>query len=222
MFPFCKDNDSLTADYGEALVDDVVIHESTGQMEMSLSLKKPAPPLELRAIEDLIAAEDELESVTLKAYYARPEPQAKGKKGKKGEPPKPGSIIMGRRIAGKPTPIGEVTIESGKAVVKGEVCDVSHKELEKSGAWIMSFDITDYTGTINVSKFLKEDGAAKTVNSIQKGMWLDVSGSIGISKKYDGDPCIEPQNIVVIDTAPRRDFAEESRGASFTHENVRN
>jgi len=217
MFPFCMESGKLTADYSGAQVVSVTIQESARTMNLSISLINPAPPLELSLIEDMITREFDLASVSLTASYARPDISEKSKKAKRNQPIKPGSVIMGKRIAGEPVPVGTVTLESGKAVVRGEVCDVSHKEIEKSGAWILSFDLTDYTGTIHVSKYLKDENAAKIARSVQKGMWITVSGILGVSRKYEGDPVLEPQSIMTSDREKRFDNAEEKRVELHLH-----
>ena len=217
MFPFCAGDDRLTSDFSGALVTEATINESSMSMKLALSLSEPAPPLEISVIEDLIAQEYEFASVSISASYARPAIPEKAKKTRKAAEKKPGTVIMGR-ISGKaPTPIGDITIELGTVTVTGEVCDVSHKELEKSNAWILSFNLTDNTGTIHVSKFMKEENAAKAVESIQTGLNLIVSGDLGFSKKYDGDLAIDPRGIVLSEKEIRTDMASEKRVELHLH-----
>ncbi|MDR0491225.1 MAG: PolC-type DNA polymerase III, partial [Oscillospiraceae bacterium] len=126
------------------------------------------------------------------------------------------SVIMGRKVKTAATPMDAVKLDLGKVAVSGEVCDVSSKEIEKRGAWVLSFDLTDYTGTIHVSKFMKEENAAKVVKKIEKGMYLYVSGNLSVSR-YDGDLALEPVNIIKIEKESRQDTAEQKRVELHLH-----
>jgi len=216
MFPFCGDSDRLTADYSGAQVISVVVNKAKMTMAFTLSLTAPVPPLEISALEDIIARQFELSSVTITAVYARAFQPERKRKARKKPPVKSGSVIMGRQISSTPTPMQDVTLEHGKVTIKGEVCDISHKEIEKSGAWVLSFDLSDYSGTIHVSKFLNDENAAKTVGKIEKGLWLTVSGKLSISR-FDNDLVLDPTNIVAADSDPRLDTAEEKRVELHLH-----
>ena len=41
-----------------------------------------------------------------------------------------------------------------RVIVEGKVFAVEHRELKKRGAWVVSFDMTDYTGSVRVKQFL--------------------------------------------------------------------
>ena len=49
---------------------------------------------------------------------------------------------------------------------------VEHRELKKRNAWVISFDITDYTSSIRVSKFMPGDEGTPIVNGVKVGMHL--------------------------------------------------
>ena len=217
MFPFCAGNDKLTSDFSGAMVLDATVSETSMTMTLTVSLALPAPPVEIAVLEDMIAREFGLNSVVIDAAYARPAQKKSSGKQKKKAALKSGAAIMGRTPRTPPTPIGEISLELGNVTVKGEVCDVSHKELEKSGAWVLSFDLTDYTGTIHVSKYLKDDDAKKIVRSVEKGLTLTVSGKLGFSKKYDGDVGLDPTNIVVAEKTMRTDTAKDKRVELHLH-----
>ena len=48
-------------------------------------------------------------------------------------------------------------LDMGVVTVEGDVFAVEHRELKKRSAWVISFDITDYTSSIRVSKFMPGD-----------------------------------------------------------------
>ena len=45
----------------------------------------------------------------------------------------------------------------GMVVIEGDVFAVDNRELKKRGAWVVAFDLTDYTGSIRVNKFFPGD-----------------------------------------------------------------
>jgi len=192
-------------------------------MTLTISLTEPAPPLEISAIEDMIANEYGFTSVFATAVYARP--TGDFYRSTKSSPnmessssTKPGAIIMGRKIGDSATltPIGDLTLETGKATVRGEVCDLSSRFIEKRNAWLLSFDLTDYTGAIHLSKFMIDENAAQIVKKIKKGMWLTVSGNLSRSR-YDEDLLLEPINIITTSHEPRMDMAERKRVELHLH-----
>ena len=219
MFPFCRGNERLAADYSSARVDSVTVGASRADMKIALTLAEPAPPLEMSAIEEIVAEEFGLEKVTVAAAYTRATSDSVRKARKatdKATVVKPGAVIMGKRVKESLTPIEKLTLELGKATVTGEVCDVSEKFIEKRNAWVLSFDLTDYSGTIHVSKFMTDENASQIVKKIQKAMWLTVSGNLSINR-FDGDLMLEPQNIVAVKHEPRLDTAGEKRVELHLH-----
>lgn len=47
-----------------------------------------------------------------------------------------------------------------KVVVEGEVTVLNHRELKKRGAWIISFDMTDHTGSAVSTALWRQPGQA--------------------------------------------------------------
>ena len=217
MFPFLADGDRLAAGLSGALVVSAVVSKEKAAMNLELSLTEPVPPIEIRLVENAIAGEYGLESVRITTAFAKNQTRSK-KESKKSKDtiPQTGSVIMGKRAVGAVTRMDMITLELGKVTVKGEVCDVSSRKIEKRNAWALSFDLTDYTGTIHVSKFMTDENAAKITRSISKGMHLTVSGNLGVSR-YDGDLTLEPVNIVTVEREVRNDTAQEKRVELHLH-----
>jgi len=220
IFPFCRDSERLTADFSGARVVSAVVDKTRTEMKITISLTEPTSPLEISAIEDIVAEEFGLASVAATAIYVRPTSQSANKARKspaKAAPAlKPGAVVMGRSAKESLTPIGSLALETGKATVSGVVCDVSSKFIDKRNSWVLSFDLTDYTGTIHVTKFMTDENAHQIVKRIQKGIWLTVSGNLGINR-FDGDLALEPVNIVAAKHKPRADASEEKRVELHLH-----
>ena len=226
MFPFLKDSGKLTADYSGAKVDSAVVDKSKTGMRLNLTLAEPAPPFEIRVMEDIIARQYGLDTVSITPLYyrtaaaaAKKTDNAAAKKASSAITPaarKRSTAILGANPKGSVTPIGDLKLDLGKAKITGMVCDLSSKWLEKRKAWILGFDVTDYTGTIHVSKFMPDEDAASVVKKIQNGMWLTVSGKMNLNK-YTDDLTLEPTNIVTAEKESKTDDASEKRVELHLH-----
>jgi len=132
------------------------------------------------------------------------------------------TAIMGRVTKTASTPIVDVNVDLGRVTVTGEVCAVRSRHIEKSNSWLLNFDITDHTSTINVHQFMidrKDDTnekSKKIVKSIKKGMYLTVSGRLVINN-FDGELTINPRNIFPVERSVKMDTAEEKRVELHLH-----
>jgi len=130
--------------------------------------------------------------------------------------------IFGRVTKAKPIPLSDVTLDLGRVTVQGEVFAVRTRFIEKSKSWLINFDITDYTGSITVTKFMFGKDVAETAKGeklagdIKQGMHLIVTGTLGISK-FDQDVILDPQNIVPYEPEQRQDTADEKRVELHLH-----
>ena len=105
----------------------------------------------LRRGEDAFARAEAIRAAALKKVRTAAPASGKGKSG--GEKRGKGRAIYGKPIKRAPVPIGELELDMGMVVVEGDVFAVDHRELKKRGAWVIAFDLTDYTGSIRVNKF---------------------------------------------------------------------
>ena len=205
MFSCCR-GESLSTVLINAQVISAVVDKSERTMKIKLSLEQATAPVTLAIIEEEIAVEFGLSKVAISPVYPRASsPDGKSKAAQK--TPRSG-VIMGRAVKGTVTPMEKITLELGKVTVRGEVFDVQTREIQKRSAWLLSFDMTDGTSSIRVSKFMKDERAGEIAVKVKKGMVLTVSGVLGYNR-YDGDLMLEPQSITVsqkevrCDTAPR-------------------
>ena len=131
--------------------------EEVPSSEPPEDIPDPAPAPEQKAqVDDPFRRTEELRKAAMKSVLQGP------MKEKKGEKKRSGRLIYGLHpIKKDPIPISELVLDMGTVVVKGDVFSVDHRELKKRGAWVVSFDITDYTGSVRVNKFFPgEEGKA--------------------------------------------------------------
>ena len=111
-----------------------------------------------------------------------------------------------RPIKGAPVPIGTLGLDSGSAVIWGDIFSVDCRDTRDKNHFIMSIAITDYTGSINL-KIFDELSLKPKLGDLKPGMTVLVQGDISYDK-YDRDMVMRPRHIntvkknVLTDDAP--------------------
>ena len=169
--------------------------------------QKKAKPEPAIAAEDPFARTKAIREAALKKL--RPvEPKQEKKKS--------GQMIFGRPIKKDAVSIGELELDMGTVVIEGDVFAVDHRELKKRKAWVVAFDITDYTGSIRVSKFMQGDEGMPIVDGVKVGQHLVIQGRLNLDRFY-GDMVIEPVAIAKGEKTIRQDTAQEKRVELHLH-----
>lgn len=212
MFSCCRDTEALSGILEKTSVVTATVDNAKTAMKITLLLPQPVAPVEITIIEAGIKAELGLNSVTILPVYPRGAISERNSEKKKPENP----VIYGKSTTGSITPMEKVTLELGKVTVRGEVFDVQPKEIPKRKAWVLSFDMTDFTGSVHVSKFMLDENAGNIVSKIKKGMSLTVSGTLGFNR-YDGELTLEPTGILRAEKEVRLDTSDEKRVELHLH-----
>ncbi len=128
-----------------------------------------------------------------------------------------GLLLYGRHAIKKdPIPMERVELDMGTVVVEGDVFAVDHRELKKRGAWVVCFDVTDYTSSVRVSKFFPGDEGKGIVDGVKKGQHLFIQGKLNIDR-FTGDMVLEPYAIMLGKRRLRTDDAPEKRVELHLH-----
>ena len=101
---------------------------------------------------------------------------------KKSENP---DVLFGRDFEGDITEIREIGGEIGEVTIRGQILTTETREL-KSGRKLTIFDITDFTDSITIKLFLREDQEEDAANAIKKGAFIRLKGITTIDK-FDGE-----------------------------------
>ena len=121
-----------------------------------------------------------------------------------------------RKIKKVPRPMNTLELDMGVVTVEGDVFAVEHRELKKRNAWVISFDVTDYTSSIRVSKFLPGDEGRPIVDGVKTGMHLKISGRLNLNR-FDNDMVLEPLIIETAEKPVKKDEAPEKRVELHLH-----
>lgn len=117
-------------------------------------------------------------------------------------------VLFGKPVTREISRIGDVTMDSGKVCVEGEVF---FKDIRKfNTATKVSFDITDGTGSIRVVKMLDEQEAKDLHGALKPGLRISVQGVANYSK-YDKDINLNPSAIVKLAPLKKTDMAKQKR-----------
>ena len=127
-----------------------------------------------------------------------------------------GKVLMGRSIKKAPINMNELNQDSGRAVVEGDVFEVTSRKLKKRDGAMLCFDMTDLTGSIRVVKFLHPEDDQSLINKVNVGDHLKVNGYVSFSR-YEEDIVLEPKDIVLGKKKIRPDEAEEKRVELHVH-----
>ena len=169
----------------------------------------PAPSTAPQTPQDAFARAEAIRQAALKRAAVSPTVH-------KGEKKPSGKAIFGKAISKAPIPIGDLELDMGMVVVEGDVFAIDNRELKKRGAWVVAFDVTDYTGSIRVNKFFPGDEGKPLVDGIKKGMHLKIQGRLNLDRFYN-DMVLEPVSVAVTEKKMKEDTAPEKRVELHLH-----
>ena len=146
-----------------------------------------------------------------------PQGGAKASGGAASTPAEPaGALFYGRPFSGKPVRMEELNLDMFRVIVEGKVFAVQHRELKKRGAWVICFDMTDYTSSVRVNQFMEAAKAKPIIDNVQPGMWLRVQGKMSFDR-YDNEMVLQPNAMEKIEAPKRRDTYPEKRVELHLH-----
>ena len=153
---------------------------------------------------------DALETMRSTTAAAMPAAMCSGDKKSSGSPkqdqPQSEETLYGKPFRGNPVPMKDLNIDMGSVIVEGRVFSVDHRELKKRNAWIVSFDMTDNTGSVRLQRFLENSEAKKILDHLQVGNILKVQGRTELNR-YDNEMNIKPFAIMPGSMPTRKDTA---------------
>ena len=127
-------------------------------------------------------------------------------------------VILGRDIDEEAMDIKDIEGEIGEVIIRGRVESVETREI-KNEKTILSFAITDFTDTMVVKQFLRNDQVEEVTAGVKAGAFLKVRGIAHIDK-YDNDLSIGSltgiQKIKDFTTS-RMDYASKKRVELHCH-----
>ena len=144
---------------------------------------------------------DAMESMRNSMIAAIPAASVSSKKEEK-KPDPQSETFYGKPFKGNVVPMGELNLDMGSVIVEGRVFAVEHKELKKRNAWVISFDMTDNTGSVRINRFLEAGEAKPILDNVKAGSVLKVQGKLELNR-YDSELVLKPFSMMP-GTMPKR------------------
>ena len=101
---------------------------------------------------------------------------------KQGDDP---NLIYGRNFDDEPITLDQVVTEMGEVTVHGKIINFDTREIRNEKTIIM-FAITDFTDTITVKMFTRNDQLPELLGELKKGAFVKIKGITTIDK-FDGE-----------------------------------
>ena len=129
-------------------------------------------------------------------------------------------IVKGKAIREKPTAISEAVQKLGvKTDIVGDVFASETKELKNEKS-VVTFDITDYSGSVRVKIFgTNKELEEMNLSSIKNGTTLLVHGKIDYDT-YAHDIVVSPFSVIKVKRIPKTDNYPEKRVELHCHTNM--
>ena len=188
---------------------------------LELTTVLPLSDFEVQVLQESIANVYGFSMVKIVASHLQEEqvvceaPKAeKNEKGGKGESGS-ADVIMGSEIKMKSIPMTEISPKLRRAAVEGKIFAYECYETRRPGSWCLSFDMTDYTSSVSVKKYMETKDAEKVQDKLKPGMWVRVQGLVKLNR--DNEPYLDPDHINKITHTERMDTAAEKRVELHLH-----
>lgn len=129
-------------------------------------------------------------------------------------------ILKGKAIREKPVSINEAVKALGeRTVVVGDIFDSETKELRNEKT-VVTFDITDYSGSLKIKIFgSNKDIEEMNLSGLKKGMTLLVSGKVDYDN-FARDIVLNPNSVIKVKRIPKMDTYPEKRVELHCHTNM--
>lgn len=221
MFPCCMGLSDMCGGLDRAKVVSATVDRERMSMSIDAEFAQRAEAGELHTLEGRIAEEYGLRIVTVRQAGAVEKKAQKtelnpNNQQRKKAPPKAGKVIYGKALKRNIVNMCELSVESGQVAVSGEIFTVDSRAISKRDGWVLSFEMTDYTGSVKVSKYFTSKDDRGALESLKTGMFVTVYGSI-IMDRYDQDICLQPTGVLFAEKPVRSDTATEKRVELHLH-----
>ncbi len=125
-------------------------------------------------------------------------------------------VVFGRNIRELPKPIADVKYDDGVITVWGDILKSECRDTKRGDSKILTFDISDYTSSITVKIFDRNDVVAPILKTIESGGTLIINGTYQFDK-FSNESVLRPNSIEKVQKAEKMDTAEEKRVELHLH-----
>ena len=94
-------------------------------------------------------------------------------------------VIYGRDFEDEAMPISEIIGEIGEVTIRGQIIALDTREIRNEKT-IVFFDVTDFTDTMTIKVFTRNDQLPELMSEIKKGAFIKLKG-LAMMDKFDGE-----------------------------------
>jgi DNA polymerase III subunit alpha, Gram-positive type len=156
-------------------------------------------------------SEQEVKEKQAKAVTQKPKPK---KAAKPKKPTERITVISGKEIRKKVIDIADISDETHKVCIIGEVIDTEVIKC-KNGSMLVIINITDYTSTIQCKMFLGEKIFKARIGKLKSG-WLKIEGEVSFDLRQKSFS-LKPINISSVQKPKKQDLAQNKRVELHLH-----
>lgn len=159
--------------------------------------------------------EEKLEELAVAEEKDQPAEKKTRKKETDSSDPQVIEIILGKNFSDSIMKMNDVTPDSGKVAICGDVFSVEFREI-RGNRYLCSFDITDYSNSITCKFFLQKDDYDLRAEQIKTGLYFKVRGEAQYDK-YSKELAVMATDIVQLVKHEKTDDAEVKRVELHMH-----
>lgn len=112
-------------------------------------------------------------------------------------------VRMGALIKDEIVQIKTIIEEERRVAIRGLVFSAERKEL-KSGKKLFTFKLTDYTDSLIVKVFARDDDDDRMLSAVKKGMWIQAAGRVE-DDSFMRELCMMASQLQEVKVEPARD-----------------
>ncbi|WP_338028483.1 PolC-type DNA polymerase III [Gottschalkia acidurici] len=125
------------------------------------------------------------------------------------------NMLYGNKMEGELMKISQVDINTGIAILKGEIFDVETKEI-KGDRKLYTFNLTDYSNSITIKVFANKNTQEALDENLKEGLYVRVSGDI-IYDNYSRQVIMMLKGLEKAHKEERKDNSVEKRVELHCH-----
>lgn len=122
--------------------------------------------------------------------------------------PKNTPLQIGHKIPEEAVSMETIQEEERRAVIQGYIFAKEIREL-RSGRSLLIIKMTDYTDSLEVKMFSKNDNDVENFNRVEEGMWVKARGSIQ-TDMYSNELMMMANDLQEVKVEQRKDLAKDS------------
>ena len=125
------------------------------------------------------------------------------------------NYIFGKKIAGEPMEIRDITPNTGLAIISGEIFQLETRDI-RGNKKLVIFNISDFTDSMTVKVFLTEKQFEEFAINIKDGLRVKIEGDI-IFDNYSKHLVLMLKSLNILEKEERVDLAKEKRVELHLH-----